>query len=142
MRSGITVLCDACFKPIDGIYGTAKVKKQYLSLRGTLNLKTYDPEGVEHYVYAILGEEQAKITWLNFCDGKCIDQYMSVKIFLKTQYHESRSLPPVNYIDPDTLPPQKPIVKLEPIIKPKEPIKEEPKKPEEPPHEFFKNFKY
>lgn len=137
MRSGITTLCDGCFKPIDGIYGTAKVRKQYISIRGTLNVKTWDFGGIEHYVYAILGEEEAMRTWLNFCNGKCLDDFMVVKMLLKAQYHDSRGLSVINYTDPDTLP-KKIDLKPEPKIVIPPPVPKDP----EPPHEFFKNFKY
>lgn len=137
MRSGLTVLCDGCFKPIDGTYGTAKVRKQYISIRGTVNVKTWDANGIEHYVYAVLGEEEAMHTWLNFCNGKCLDDYMVVKMLLKAQYHNNKGLSVIDYVDPDTLP-KRQVQTAKPIILPEPPKPKEP----EPPHEFFKDFKY
>lgn len=103
MNNGVATVCDACFKPLDGINGTEKVKKQYLSIRGTICLKTYDINRIEHYTWGNPNKEEALRTFLHFCNGKCLDDYMAMRVTLKAEYHQNKGLEPVNYLDPDKI---------------------------------------
>lgn len=113
MQNGIVTVCDACMTPLDGIQGTHRVKKQYISIKGSICLKAFDKNMVGHYVYAQTPDYVGR-DFMHFCDGTCLDDYMSVKVMLKGEYHDKNGLAPVNY------------------VKPEEVVSEEPEKPKEP----------
>lgn len=154
MRNGYSTVCDACFKPLDGIVGTAKVRKQYISIQGVISLKSYDKNKIEHYVYADGSRETAMMKWYNFCNGSCLDAFMQSQIVLKGLYHDQRGLAPVDYVDPGGELEEIRIRKHEDLKAKKEEVEMEPppEKPPTPPEDpepkppiktgFFNNFKY
>lgn len=102
MNNGVTTVCDACMKPLDGIHGTERVKKQYLGIRGSVMLKVFDKNMIAHYVYAQTPDFVGKEI-LHFCDGQCLNDFMDVKIMLKGEYHDKRGLEKVDYVNPEEM---------------------------------------
>ncbi len=97
MRNRICTACDGCQNVLEGIKGTQVVKSNYLTIRGTICYEAFDKNKVKHFTYGSSSTEEAVTTYLHFCNGKCIDDYMSARVFLKSQWHENNNLPEVDY---------------------------------------------
>jgi hypothetical protein len=142
MNNGVFTACDFCGEPLEGLFKNAMVKKQFLSIRGTVCLKVYDRNKVEHYVYANPDKVQAMSRFLHFCNGNCLDGYMEMRIVLKTQYHDIKGLQPVDYMaagEVDRMAKEEPKIVTKHQPPPPPPPVEE-KKPIS--TGFFDNFKY
>lgn len=96
MQNRIYTACDNCATVLDGLHKAAKVKKSYLTIKGTICLKSYDKQNTEHYTYALFKDEAA-LTYLHFCNGTCLDEYMQGRLILKAKYHSDHDLPFVDY---------------------------------------------
>lgn len=92
MKNSIYTTCDACNEIIDGVDKVAKVQKRYLTIQGSISLTYWDEHGVPHFCYAVEGPN-AKYTFLHFCDGFCLDDFMEVRLMMKAKYHEENNLP-------------------------------------------------
>lgn len=98
MENRIYTACDNCATVLDGLYKAAKVKKSYISFKGSLCLKSYDKNDIEHFTYANPNKLDALQTFMHFCNGTCLDEYMQARVFLKAEYHQDNDLPAVDYV--------------------------------------------
>lgn len=75
MQNALYVMCDACGKIVQGKQGTADIKEPFISLRGSLCYQEFYDNSY-HYFY---GTQKGDLTFLHFCNGDCVDTYLSAK---------------------------------------------------------------
>ena len=100
MQNRVYTACDNCAAVIDGMFKAQRVKKSYISFRGSLCLKSYDKNSIEHFTYANPSKEEALNTFMHFCNGVCLDEFLQTRLILKSEYHQDNNLPDVDYAPP------------------------------------------
>ncbi len=86
MQNRLHTSCDFCAEILEGKSGTAEMRKEYISVRGSLMLKTYD-EDTHHPFYTYAADKQNAMTPMHFCAKKsCLVDFLEARKFQREDY--------------------------------------------------------
>jgi hypothetical protein len=77
MQNAIYTACDSCATIVDGKQGTADVKRNFLSIQGSLCLNLWNIDTDRHEFY--YASQKGDVTRLHFCDEKCMIAYLNAR---------------------------------------------------------------
>lgn len=90
MQNSLYTACDSCAEVLEGKKGTAQMRKNYLSIKGSVCLYVYNTE-IERYDFHY-GQPKDTTESLHFCNGACFDSYMEAKKVIHQSFKSSKSI--------------------------------------------------
>lgn len=77
MQNLICTACDSCMKALDGKQGTAEVKSNYITIKGSVCLYVWNEDRSQHDFY--YAQSKGDLNMLHFCNGRCFDDFMEAR---------------------------------------------------------------